>query len=162
MAQSLHYATKTTTGQICNSKWTNNLLLLVHSPPYHSKSKIEPSHYVKLHYLLQIFFGGFEYMYTFRHIEVNLLTDMKYSYGTSSPSSTWDRDLNNKHDTGGPKSLQPTSAVVPDVGSNGRRCRTPRSVPNSRPQSSTRSASSSRPRRSISQHPNRKCQTARS
>merc|ERR1711962_873419 len=67
--------------------------------------------------------------------------DMKYSYGANSPSSTWDRDET------GPKSLQPTV-------DSGRRCRTPTSVPNSRPQSSTRSVSSSRPRRSISQHPN--------
>ena len=64
---------------------------------------------------------------------------MQYNY--VSPPSTWERDE--------PKSLQIES----------RRCRTPKSAPNSRPPSTTRS-SSSRPtsRRSLSQHPNRKGQ----
>merc|ERR1712001_148374 len=68
--------------------------------------------------------------------------DMKYSYG-GSPVTTWERELNHA-----PQSLQPEQES-----NNKLRCsRTPRSAPNSRPQSSTRSAS--RPRRSLSQHPN--------
>ena len=75
---------------------------------------------------------------------------MKYNYGASSPNTTWDRDCKNELQNG-PKSLQ-----ILDYEANNRRCRTPKSAPNSRPQSSTRSSSATRPRRSLSQHPNRK------
>ena len=67
---------------------------------------------------------------------------MKYNYASpacSSPSTTWERENN-----------EPKSMPDPEI----RRCRTPKSAPNSRPQSSTRSTS--RQRRSLSQHPNRK------
>merc|ERR1712241_702060 len=66
---------------------------------------------------------------------------MKYNYANSpacsSPSTTWERENN-----------EPKSMPDPEI----RRCRTPKSAPNSRPQSSTRSTS--RQRRSLSQHPN--------
>ena len=63
-----------------------------------------------------------------------------------SPPSTWERE---DHE---PKSLQ-------IEGGGGRRCRTPKSAPNSRPPSTTRSTASRggpTSRRSSSQHPNRK------
>ena len=71
-----------------------------------------------------------------------ILAGMKYNYASpacSSPSTTWERENN-----------EPKSMPDPEI----RRCRTPKSAPNSRPQSSTRSTS--RQRRSLSQHPNRK------
>ena len=68
-----------------------------------------------------------------------ILAGMKYNYASpacSSPSTTWERENN-----------EPKSMPDPEI----RRCRTPKSAPNSRPQSSTRSTS--RQRRSLSQHP---------
>ena len=69
---------------------------------------------------------------------------LQYNY--VSPPSTWERE---DHE---PKSLQ-------IEGGGGRRCRTPKSAPNSRPPSTTRSTASRggpTSRRSSSQHPNRK------